>query len=234
MNHQPSECISNLTRPQVKICGLTRIRDAVACVKAGADAIGLVFYPKSPRHLSDERAMRICIGLPRTVYTVGVFVNESFSAIMRRVDCCGLKAVQLHGQESPALAGRLRHQNLVVIKALFIHGVPDISLAADYPASAFLVESGKGPLPGGNALAWDWNAVKDFSTKFPAILAGGLCPDNIARAVSAAHPDAVDISSGVESTPGQKDHKKITALMNALSNQTSAIRPEANPLRRIF
>jgi len=234
MKHQPSEHISHLHRPQIKICGITRIRDAVACVKAGANAIGLVFYPKSPRHLTDDRAMRICKALPQTVYTVGVFVNESFSTIMRRIDSFDLKAVQLHGQESPELVYRLRRRNIVVIKALFIHDVPDISLAADYPASAFLVESGKGPLPGGNALTWDWDTVNDFVKKFPTILAGGLCPDNIAHAVSAALPDAVDVSSGVESTPGQKNHEKITALMNALFHKASAIKPGAIPLRRIF
>ena len=139
-----------MDRPQVKICGLTRVAEAKACAAMGADAVGCVFFPASPRHVTDDQATRICNALPQTVYTVGVFVNESFSTIMRRVDCCGLKAVQLHGQESPELVDRLRRQNLVVIKALFIHEVPDISLAPDYPASAFLVESGKGPLPDGN------------------------------------------------------------------------------------
>jgi len=133
--------------PQVKICGLTRVEQAVQCVALGADAIGCVFYPKSPRHLTDDQAGEICSVVTDRVKTVGVFVNESFSSIMNYVKRCHLSTVQLHGQESPELVRRLCNQNLQVIKALFIDGNPSLKDAENYPASAFLVECGQGKLP---------------------------------------------------------------------------------------
>lgn len=234
MESQISEPGCRLQRAQIKVCGLTRIPDAVACAELGADAVGLVFYPKSPRHVSDEQARQISRAVGQHMCTVGVFVDEPFSHIMKQAESCGLKAVQLHGNEPPELIERLRRRDLIVIKALFLHGRPGLSRAADYPASAFLVESGKGPLPGGNSMSWNWNAVRDFAGTYPTILAGGLSPDNIRQALSAALADAVDVSSGVELAPGQKDLKKITSFINAVSENAMGNRPDGMPLRRIF
>ena len=202
--------------PQVKICGLTRVEQALQCVALGADAIGCVFYPKSPRHLTDDRAGEICSAVTDRVKTVGVFVNESFSSIMNHVERCHLSTVQLHGQESPELVRRLRNQNLQVIKALFIDGNPSLKDAENYPASAFLVECGQGRLPGGNALQWNWDQAKNFGEKHPLIIAGGLSPENVSHAIRVSWPHAVDVSSGVESSPGHKDIDKVTLFLNAV------------------
>ena len=202
--------------PQVKICGLTRVEQALQCVALGADAIGCVFYPKSPRHLTDDQAENICSAVTDRAKTVGVFVNESFSSIMNHVERCHLSTVQLHGQESPELVSRLRNQNLQVIKALFIDGNPSLKDADNYPASAFLVECGQGKLPGGNALQWNWEQAKSFSETHPLIIAGGLSPENVVHAIKVSSPHAVDVSSGVESSPGHKDIDKVTLFLNAV------------------
>jgi len=202
--------------PQVKICGLTRVEQALQCVALGADAIGCVFYPKSPRHLTNDRAREICSAVTDRVKTVGVFVNESFSSIMNHVERCHLSTVQLHGQESPELVRRLRNQNLQVIKALFIDGNPSLKDAENYPASAFLVECGQGKLPGGNALQWNWDQAKSFGEKHPLIIAGGLTPENVSHAITVSSPHAVDVSSGVESSPGHKDIDKVAVFLNTV------------------
>ena len=203
--------------PQVKICGITKTSDALECAALGADAIGCVFYPKSPRHLTDSQARSICLAMPKQVRTVGVFVNETYSAIMQRVEHCHLSAVQLHGQESPELVSRLRKENLIVIKALFADGQPSFKDVSNYHASAFLLECGQGKLPGGNALKWNWAMAKNLGNKFPLIIAGGLSPDNISYAIDVSKPHAVDVSSGVEKSPGKKDLVKVAAFINEAS-----------------
>jgi len=205
------------TRPQVKICGITQIEHAKACVDLGADAVGCIFFPKSPRHLTDEQACDIVSVLPDHVRATGVFVNASFDDIMQRVERCGLTAVQLHGRESPELARRLAKEGLTVIKALFTEGSPSPAAAPDYDAAAFLVECAGGFLPGGNALDWNWASARQFGERYPLVLAGGLSAMNICDAVKAALPDAVDVSSGVESRPGQKDIKKIESFFRAIN-----------------
>ena len=202
--------------PQVKICGLTRVEQALQCADLGADAIGCVFYPKSPRHLTEDQAKKICMALPERVKKVGVFVNETFSYIINHVERCHLSTVQLHGQESPELVHRLRNQNIQVIKALFIDGNPPLKEAKNYPASAFLVECAQGRLPGGNALQWNWDQAKSFGEKHPLIIAGGLCPENVSHAIKVSSPHAVDVSSGVESSPGHKDIDKVTRFLDAV------------------
>jgi phosphoribosylanthranilate isomerase len=206
-----------LYKPEIKICGLTRANEAVSCAEAGADAIGLVFYPPSPRNLTPQQARDINLTLPEQTARVGVFVDSPVSDILKRIDDCRLTAVQLHGQESPDVVRVLCERGVQVIKALFIHKLPLICEASRYPAATFLVECGKGLLPGGNALTWNWGEVKSFGMSYPLILAGGLSPDTIAQAVSEARPDAVDVSSGVESSPGRKDIQKVRALIQAIS-----------------
>ena len=136
---------------------------------------------------------------------------------MNRIDNCSLKAVQLHGQETPELVERIRKMNIPVIKALFSEGSPSLEDVSRYDASAFLVECGKGTLPGGNALEWNWGEAKGIGDSNPFILAGGLSPDNVIPAIDQCGPDAVDVSSGVESAPGKKDLKKVKAFVDAVS-----------------
>lgn len=215
--------------PQVKVCGLTRVDEAVACVALGADAIGLIFYPKSPRYVTAAQAEEISRALPAPVDTVGVFVDETFDNILRTAQSARLNAVQLHGVESPGLVERLCNEELKVIKTLFTNRKPFYTEASHFPATAFLVECGDGSLPGGNARAWDFSLLKDFGKNFPLILAGGLSVNNIIEAVDQSQPDAVDISSGVEASPGQKDLSKVKAFIK--TTQKARI---VKPNRRIF
>ncbi len=201
---------------QVKICGLTAPEMAVRCAEMGADAVGLVFFPKSPRHVSDAAARSICAALPEQVHKVGVFVDESEAVVLGKARYCGLTAVQLHGRETPETVRRLRAEGLVVLKGLFASREPTLAAADDYDPTAFLLECGKGVLPGGNAAVWDWSGARDFGRQYPLVLAGGLSPENVAEAIAAAEPDAVDVSSGVETAPGVKDPDKMEAFIGAV------------------
>lgn len=225
--------MENDNKPQIKVCGLTRVEEALECAALGVDAIGCVFFSKSPRHVTEDQARKISTSLSGKVKTVGVFVNETFDNIMQKVNYCYLDCVQLHGSESPGLVSRLVQENIVVIKALFVEGRPSLEEAANYQASAYLVECGKGILPGGNALQWDWNKAYDFGEQHPFILAGGLAPENICRAVTESAPDAVDVSSGVESSPGRKDSNKVKSFIDALV-RCRLNREPGKKIRRIF
>ena len=215
--------------PQVKICGLTRVDHALACVDAGAAAIGFVFFDRSPRHVSIETAHTISRQLPSGIARVGVFVDEPYDVIMQRVAACGLTCVQLHGRETPGLVMQLKSAGVRVIKSLFMDRHPNLKTAHQFTADAFLAECGTGPLPGGNAKTWNYADAVDLGTSHPLVLAGGLSPDNISGAVQSAHPDAVDVSSGVEASPGIKDISLVKQFMEAVINPNHHY-----PLRRIF
>ncbi len=221
--------------PEIKICGLTRVDEAVASAKAGADAIGLVFFERSPRNVTVEQAGEISRALPGHTASVGVFVNASLEFIKERVESCGLDFVQLHGKESPGFVTDLNKMGLSVIKGLYLENSPYISEADQYPAAAFLVECAKGVLPGGNALSWNFKRAGTFGETHPLIIAGGLSPENVGKAVRDAFPDAVDVSSGVESTPGRKDISRvirfIEGVKTAFSDNSIPI-PEGDPSER--
>lgn len=215
--------------PQIKICGLTNTDEAVKTANAGADAIGLVFFKNSPRYVKPERAKAICAALPDDVTTVGVFVNEPFNSIMDIVSTSNLGAVQLHGNEPPKFVRRLTDQGLIVIKGLYMEGQPSIAQVSTYSASAYLVECTRGELPGGNAMTWDWEDAATFGENNPMVLAGGLSPENVASAISKSMPDAVDVSSGVERSPGKKDIHKVMQFIKAVRECVPT-----RELRRIF
>lgn len=216
-------------RIQVKICGITEPEDAMVCAAWGADAAGLVFYPKSPRFVTLNRAAQIASVLPAHVAKVGVFVNEPFEIIMETAYNCSLSAVQLHGSEPPELVEKLTEKGLCVIKCLYVNGSPSIKDACQYKASAFIVECSAGVLPGGNAKKWDWSAARGFAKEYPSIIAGGLAPENVTRAIADARPDAVDVSSAVESSPGRKDTQKVRDFIYAVR-----LCEISKPTRRIF
>lgn len=219
---------------QVKICGLTRIREAVFCAQAGADAIGFVFYDKSPRNLGLSQAKKITLQLPRSIVRIGVFVNPSLDFLMERVEHCRLSGVQLHGNEPNGFVEQLTSRGIFVIKALFHGKSPGMDQVPHYKTPAYLVEYGRGKLPGGNALAWDWGAAKGVAAEHPTILAGGLSPENVFSAVTACRPAAVDVSSGVESSPGRKDMKKVRAFMAEIKKCNSLYKKQGVAPRRIF
>jgi phosphoribosylanthranilate isomerase len=209
-----------LNAPQIKICGLTRMEDALACADMGANAVGFVFYAKSPRYLTPEKAGTIIAGLPENVLPVGVFVDASIDAIVDIVTFFGIKAVQLHGNESPRFVEDLLFLKIPIIKGLYMKGDPSVENAFLYNASSFLIECEKGTLPGGNAIEWKWKDAEDFGEHFPFILAGGLTPENVSAAIRSAKPDAVDVSSGVETSPGKKDITKIRQFIQNVKNTT--------------
>lgn len=202
---------------QIKMCGLTEANTAAACVALEVDAIGLVFYTKSPRYVSDEQAAEIAAAVGGRAAVVGVFVDDPADVVLEKSQRCGLTAVQLHGRETSADVTQLKNAGLTVIKALFQKREPSFRSASLYNPSGFLLECGRGRLPGGTAQAWDWAEAKAITTNAPVILAGGLSPENVGRAVALGRPQAVDVSSGVEASPGKKDLAKIEAFVAAVA-----------------
>jgi phosphoribosylanthranilate isomerase len=215
--------------PQIKVCGLTLADEAVACAETGADAIGLVFYPPSPRFVSEQRAREISRSLPEQVWKIGVFVDAPFLEVMKNVEFCRLNCVQLHGTEPPEMVRALESAGINVIKSVFAEKKPSLCEAALYGATAYLIESGAGAVPGGSGLVWKWGEAGSQAGELPSILAGGLSPENVAGAICEFGPDAVDVSSGVESEAGRKDIVKVLAFVNAVRNAKLRREP-----RRIF
>jgi phosphoribosylanthranilate isomerase len=199
---------------RVKICGITNPDDALQAVACGADALGLVFFAKSPRCVSPERAREIIARLPPLVTTVGLFVNEDPRTIRAVAARCRLDRVQLHGDESPAdcLLPPLR-----VLKALRVRDAESLARADEYPAD-LLLDAWSDQVYGGSGRQFDWQLARALAARRPIILAGGLRPDNVAEAVAAVNPYAVDVSSGVERSPGRKDHEKVAEFIRRARN----------------
>jgi len=197
-----------------KICGITRIEDALAAVEAGADAIGFVFYAKSPRAVTVQQARAIIQALPPFVTTVGLFVNASRCELGEILDAVPLDLLQFHGDEA---VEDCEGWHRPYIKALRVKAGDDIAAAVDaYPsASGVLLDTYVEGVPGGTGEAFDWSLIPQGLSK-PLILAGGLTPDNVADAVARVKPYAVDVSGGVEASKGIKDHAKIQAFINAV------------------
>ena len=204
-----------------KICGITRMEDALAAVEAGADAIGFVFYAKSPRAVTVQQARAIIAGLPPFVTTVGLFVNASACELNETLDAVPLDLLQFHGDETPEeCAGYHRPY----IKALRVKAGDDIaaSCAAYAGASGILLDAYVEGIPGGTGEAFDWSLIPQGLSK-PIILAGGLNAGNVAQAIAQVRPYAVDVSGGVEQAKGIKDSAKIRAFMQAVRSSSGAM-----------
>lgn len=197
-------------RTRIKICGITRIEDALLAAHLGADAIGLVFYPKSPRYLTLQKAKAIVKELPAFVTTVGLFVDPNFAEVNKILSALDLNILQFHGHESSAVCSGFDKS---YIKAFRIQ--PDVDITAQlqcYPnASAIMFDTYHAQHAGGSGITFDWNLIPKKIDK-PLILAGGLNAANVAEAIHRVKPYAVDVSSGVESAPGIKDAEKLTAF----------------------
>ena len=202
----------------VKICGVTSVADAGMAADAGADMIGLIFYPPSPRYVTPEQAGAIVASLPADLPAVGVFVNESFETIAQVVRQSGVSRVQLHGDESPDLCRRLPWH---CIKALRFNDQVQPEMMVDYPVDAFLIEGFHGKLYGGGGVKADWQRVASLHGYGRIILAGGLTPDNVQEAIDTVRPYAVDVCSGVEATPGTKDAAKVRAFVTRAKSMTN-------------
>ena len=196
----------------VKICGITREEDGLAAAQAGADLLGFVFYPPSPRNIGPQRAARIIAAVKRAGYAtqfVGVFVNEDESRIQEIAARCHLDYVQLHGSEPPQFVARLAQNGLSVIKGVRVVDEGSLRKLARYSPHLYLLDSYRPGTPGGSGKAFDWQVAQQAKDLGPFLLAGGLDPDNVTVAVRTVKPWGVDVSTGVESSPGHKDHGKM-------------------------
>ncbi|HXX23634.1 MAG TPA: phosphoribosylanthranilate isomerase [Terriglobia bacterium] len=201
---------------RVKICGVTRLEDAQRAVELGAAALGFNFYPHSPRYIEPGAAHAIVRQLPLFVTAVGVFANESDAGhVISLAHQAGVTAVQMHGPGFPALHELLSAFTLVVAVAVR-EGFKPEELGRFKP-SAYLLDAFGADRLGGTGKTFDWNAARAASKYGPIILAGGLTPENVARAVREVRPFAVDVASGVESAPGIKDPAKLRAFFAAVA-----------------
>lgn len=192
---------------KVKICGITNIEDATLAANLGADALGFVFYKDSPRYIQKDAAKEIIRELPPFVSSVGVFVNEKEDRVREISSDCRLDILQFHGNESPYFCS---HFDKKVIKAFSINNRKDLAIISSYQVSAVLLDTYYEDICGGGGKAFNWelaSEAKRFASR--VILAGGLSPDNVMKAIQKVEPYGVDVSSGVEFKPGKKDHVKL-------------------------
>lgn len=193
----------------LKICGITRHEDAFQAVEQGATAVGFVFWPQSPRHITPARAAAIVARLPRGVMGVGVFVNESVETMRNIVEEAGLTTVQLHGSESPDVAGAL---GVPILRAVTVDDA-ELVAAAWGTDTTFLLDAIDPVRRGGTGARVNWTEAARIARGLRVVLAGGLTPENVADAVGTVRPFGVDVSSGVESAPGIKDGGKMARFL---------------------
>lgn len=208
---------------RVKICGLGAAEDVDACVEAGAAYVGLVFFPKSPRHLSNQAAKALAVQVPLGIAKVALVVNADDAMLDMLLDEVPLDMLQLHGLESPQRVAEIKGRfGLPVMKAVGVAGEEDLPAITEYAqvADQLLVDA-KPPkgsdLPGGNGLSFDWRLIAGRRWGVPWMLAGGLTPDNVADAIRLTGANQVDVSSGVEIAPGVKSGPRIKAFIDATS-----------------
>ncbi len=202
--------------PKVKICGVTRLEDAVLAAELGAWAVGMVFYEPSPRSCRLGEAEAIAATLKRRVELAGVFVNASLDEIARLADQLGLTLIQLHGDEGPSFCGEVaRRTGARVIKASPIGGPGALQDLERFHTDFHLLDGHTPGLRGGGGQTFEWELLAARRSKIPAILSGGLTPENVGSAIDQAKPYGVDVASGVEASPGVKDPAKLRAFFAA-------------------
>jgi phosphoribosylanthranilate isomerase len=201
---------------KIKFCGITARADAERAVSAGAWAIGLVLWPKSPRACAPDVAAEIAAALKRRVEIVGVFVNPTLDEVAHAADAIGLTMLQLHGDEGPAFcAEAARRTGCKVIKAARIRGRADLQALSSFHTDYHLLDS---ETPG-SGHSFDWELARGHRGPTPVILSGGLTPDNVGDAIVAVRPFAVDVATGVERSPGRKDPRKLEAFAAAVHGE---------------
>jgi len=206
---------------KIKICGIKTVTDAFAAMDAGADLIGFNFYPKSPRYI-DVGTCRDIMSVMRRyghITYVGVFVNSSVAEIHATMETLGLSLAQLHGDETPEMLSALDGKAFKAFR-----GVPtEVDGFARNEAPALLVDAAVKGIYGGSGVTADWSAAAELAKRYPLLLAGGLTADNVADAVRQVRPWGVDVASGVESTPGEKDPSKMKAFVQAVYDSQSQV-----------
>jgi phosphoribosylanthranilate isomerase len=200
----------------VKICGITNLEDALAAVAAGADALGFNFYKPSPRYIKPQHALEIVEQLPDSILTVGVFVNEEAETVRGIADGARLRALQLHGDETPEYCRELA-TDFYVIKAFAVSDTFDIRAVERYKVEAIMLDTKHNNLRGGTGRVFDWSVALRVAPTIPKLfLAGGLSPENVKNAVEIVRPFAVDACSALEDTPGKKNPERMRVFVNAV------------------
>lgn len=205
---------------KVKICGITSVADGLAAAEAGADMIGLMFYERSPRHISFELATEISRSISPFVLKVGVFVNPEEDDVLRAISECGVNLLQFHGEETPEFCTRF---GVMSMKAFRVRDAGSLLALPDYPTDAYLLDAYSPDAHGGTGAKFNWDlALEAKQHGKPIFLAGGLTPENVGAAVRQVQPFAVDVSSGVESAPGKKDSAKVRAFIHAVQHSQAS------------
>jgi phosphoribosylanthranilate isomerase len=201
---------------KVKICGITNLDDGREAARLGAWAIGLIHHPESPRYCDPAAAAEIGAELRRSCEVVGVFVNPTLDQVAGAVADEGLSIVQLNGEEGPSFCTEVaRRTGAKVIKAIHVSSAAEVHGSEAYRTDFHMFDSRRDELWGGTGQSFDWELLAGHRSEVPAILAGGLRPENVAEAIGVVHPFAVDVASGVEAEPGRKDHELLSAFFEA-------------------
>ncbi|MHB8656427.1 MAG: phosphoribosylanthranilate isomerase [Solirubrobacteraceae bacterium] len=204
--------------PKIKFCGITCAADAELAVEAGAWALGLIFWPPSPRRCKLDGAVEIAALYRRRVELTGVFVNPSLDLLVQSAELAGLSILQLHGDEGPAFcAEAARRTGCRVIKAARVRSGADIQALASFHTDFHLLDSHVAGMPGGTGETFAWHLARGHRARTPLILSGGLTPENVTAAIAVVRPFAVDVASGVEASPGRKDPDKLRAFAEAVA-----------------
>ncbi|MGO9138021.1 MAG: phosphoribosylanthranilate isomerase [Syntrophales bacterium] len=199
---------------EIKICGITNIEDAVMVYAYGADALGFIFYEKSPRYVSPETAMRVIRNLPDNIAKVGVFVNHDIHVVREIYDFCGLDLIQLHGDESPAYCRQFPPS--ILIKAVSPVSEEELGIAEQYAIKAIMIDARESGLYGGTGKKSNWELAARLKEMHPLVLSGGLNAGNMLEAIKAVSPHAVDVNSFVELAPGKKHPKKVQSIIETV------------------
>jgi phosphoribosylanthranilate isomerase len=208
---------------RIKFCGITRLDDAELAIANGAWAIGLIFWPNSRRRAELDAAAEIAAAVKRRAEVVGVFVNATLDEVAQTADAVGLTMLQFHGEEGPAYcAEAARRTGAKVIKATRVRSGADVQALASFHTDYHLLDSYTAGVPGGTGETFSWEIARAHRGRVPVLLSGGLTPDNVAEAIAAVHPYAVDVASGVELSPGVKDPEKLQAFAAAVRSTTLA------------
>jgi len=202
---------------KIKFCGITELDDAERAVAIGAWAVGLNFWPGSPRRCNPDSAAEIAAAIKRRVEVAGVFVNATLDRVAEIADGVGLTIVQLHGDEGPAYCSEVaRRTGCKVIKAVRVRSGADVQALSSFHTDYHLLDSYTAGVPGGTGETFAWEIARAHRATVPMILSGGLTPDNVGDAIAAVRPFAVDVASGVERAPGVKDPDKLQAFADAV------------------
>jgi len=200
---------------KIKVCGITNLEDALCAARCGAYFLGFIFYKKSKRYVSPAKAASIIKALPKKIIKVGVFVNEKLEIVKKIAKVCGLDLLQFHGDETPAYLNGFRGYK--IIKVVRVKDEASLEHLKKYPCSIFLFDTFKKDKFGGTGEIFDWGFLKSLKAlKKPFIVSGGLSPENVGLLVRQVRPFGVDVSSGVEISPGKKDHQLIKKFIDAV------------------